>query len=108
MKDIKLIDVLGDELISMVQEWYKKIRKDHTIEEAGIIVNLAIQNANSKLDSETFLDIDRQIGKLKRCKNCNCWFDVKGNRKVFCSKECSKYYHDHKSHFRGPDGRNRK
>lgn len=32
------------------------------------------------------------------CKNCGWFFEVKGNRKVFCSKECSKEYFSHRGH----------
>ena len=29
---------------------------------------------------------------MARCKNCGKEFEVKGNRKVFCSKECSDWH----------------
>lgn len=108
MNDLNIINEFGDELIDFVNDWYKKIRKDHTIEETGDIINLAIQNATSKLNGDMFADIDIEIGKCSRCKNCNILFEVVGNRKVFCSKKCCDFYHNHKSHFRGPDGRNRR
>ena len=108
MKDIELIDKFGDELIDLANNWYKEVRKCHTINETGTIINLVIQNATSKLNKEMFTDIDMELGKLSRCKNCNILFEVVGNRKVFCSKKCCDYYHNHKSHFRGPDGKNRR
>lgn len=108
MNDLNMINKFGDELIDFVNDWYKKIRKDHTIEEAGDIINLAIQNATLKLNNQMFINIDIELGKVAICKNCGLHFNVKGNRKVFCSKNCCDYYHDHKSHFRGPDGRNRR
>lgn len=103
-----MINKFGNDLIDLVNEWYKGIRKNHTIEETGTIINLAIQNATLKLNSNMFTNLDIEIGKIAKCKNCGKRFEVQGNRKVFCTTECGKYYHDHKSHFRGPDGRNRR
>lgn len=31
-----------------------------------------------------------------RCKRCGQMFMPIGNRKVFCSKECSRWYFDHR------------
>ena len=108
MKDIDLIDKFGDELIDLVNDWYRKIRKNNSIGDTGKIIYLAIQDATSKINTQMFMDIDMEIGKLTICRNCGNTFEVHGNRKVFCSKECSDYYFGHRSHFRGPDGRNRR
>ena len=108
MNNLNMIDEFGDELIDLVSNWYKKIRKNNSLDDAEKIICLVVQDATSKLNPQMFMDIDIEIGKLKTCKNCGNFFEVHGNRKVFCSKECSDYYFGHRSHFRGPDGRNRR
>ena len=96
----------SDDIIAFAREECKKLLFDgYSKNEAASIFGRSFEYITNNRMNE-FMDCF--FGNYAICKQCGVEFIIKGNRKVFCSKECGEYYHNHRSHFRGPDGRNRK